>query len=105
MLAPERDREHSIGDQLRSLDVGPMEQLRSGLSGFEQVQGDVDDQTVDKALCGNTQLGCIPMLLLIYPTFMLMNHYPTLGTLLAVSLDTTRPPSTSIPRPLRGRPV
>lgn len=34
-------------------------------------------------------LGAIPMLLLIYPAFMLMNQYPTLGTLLAVSLVTT----------------
>lgn len=34
-------------------------------------------------------LGCIPMLLLIYPAFMLMNLYPTLITLLAVSLVTT----------------
>lgn len=34
-------------------------------------------------------LGAIPMLLLIYPAFMLMNQFPTLGTLLAVSLVTT----------------
>lgn len=34
-------------------------------------------------------LGAIPMLLLIYPAFMLMNQYPTLATLLAVSLVTT----------------
>ncbi|NUT78824.1 MFS transporter [Pseudomonas sp. C1C7] len=34
-------------------------------------------------------LGAIPMLLLIYPAFMLMNQYPTLGTLLGVSLFTT----------------
>ncbi|WP_256353530.1 MFS transporter [Pseudomonas sp. PDM30] len=34
-------------------------------------------------------LGSIPMLLLIYPAFMLMNQFPTLGMLLAVSLVTT----------------
>lgn len=34
-------------------------------------------------------LGSIPMLLLIYPAFILMNRFPTLGTLLAVSLVTT----------------
>lgn len=34
-------------------------------------------------------LGSVPMLVLIYPAFMLMNQYPTLGTLLAVSLLTT----------------
>lgn len=34
-------------------------------------------------------LGAIPMLLLIYPAFMLMNQYPTLGTLLVVSMLTT----------------
>ncbi|KAB0495834.1 MFS transporter [Pseudomonas vancouverensis] len=34
-------------------------------------------------------LGAIPMLLLIYPAFILMNHFPTLGTLLLVSLLTT----------------
>jgi MFS family permease len=34
-------------------------------------------------------LGSIPMLLLIYPAFMLMNQFPTLGMLLAVSLITT----------------
>ncbi|UQS17718.1 MFS transporter [Pseudomonas sp. HS6] len=34
-------------------------------------------------------LGCIPMLLLIYPAFMLMNRFPTLGTLLGVSTITT----------------
>ncbi|WP_438301547.1 MFS transporter [Pseudomonas sp. NMS19W] len=34
-------------------------------------------------------LGCIPMLLLIYPAFMLMNRFPTLGTLLGVSMVTT----------------
>jgi MFS family permease len=34
-------------------------------------------------------LGAIPMLLLIYPLFMLMNHYPALGTLLGVSLLTS----------------
>ncbi|WP_433740272.1 MFS transporter [Pseudomonas putida] len=34
-------------------------------------------------------LGAIAMLLLIYPAFMLMNQYPTLATLLAVSLVTT----------------
>jgi len=34
-------------------------------------------------------LGSIPMLVLIYPAFVLMNSYPTLGTLLAVSLFTT----------------
>ncbi|EJN34737.1 arabinose efflux permease family protein [Pseudomonas sp. GM78] len=34
-------------------------------------------------------LGAIPMLLLIYPAFMLMNHVPALGTLLLVSLVTT----------------
>ena len=31
-------------------------------------------------------LGSIPMMVLIYPSFMLMNQYPTLGTLLAVSV-------------------
>lgn len=36
-------------------------------------------------------LGCIPMLLLIYPVFMLMNHFPTLGTLVAVSVLATLP--------------
>lgn len=34
-------------------------------------------------------LGSIPMLLLIYPAFMLMTHFPTLGTLLFVSFATT----------------
>jgi MFS family permease len=34
-------------------------------------------------------LGSIPMLLLIYPAFILMNRFPTLGMLLAVSLVTT----------------
>jgi MFS family permease len=34
-------------------------------------------------------LGSIPMLLLIYPAFMLMNQFPTLGMLLVVSLVTT----------------
>jgi len=34
-------------------------------------------------------LGSVPMLALIYPAFVLMNHYPTLGTLLAVSLVAT----------------
>lgn len=34
-------------------------------------------------------LGSFPMLLLIYPAFMLMNHFPSLGTLLGVSLVTT----------------
>ncbi|CAI8708998.1 MULTISPECIES: MFS transporter [Pseudomonas] len=34
-------------------------------------------------------LGSIPMLLLIYPALMLMNQFPTLGMLLAVSLVTT----------------
>ncbi|MGJ7517335.1 MFS transporter [Pseudomonas baetica] len=33
-------------------------------------------------------LGAMPMLLLIYPAFMLMNQYPTLTTLLTVSLVT-----------------
>ncbi|AQY65627.1 MFS transporter [Pseudomonas veronii] len=31
-------------------------------------------------------LGSIPMMVLIYPSFMLMNQYPTLGTLLTVSV-------------------
>lgn len=34
-------------------------------------------------------MGSIPMLVLIYPAFMLMNHYPALGTLLAVSVLST----------------
>ncbi|MGE8064508.1 MFS transporter [Pseudomonas sp. NPDC089569] len=34
-------------------------------------------------------LGAIPMLALIYPAFMLMNHWPTLATLLSVSLVMT----------------
>ncbi|MCW3481999.1 MFS transporter [Neisseriaceae bacterium JH1-16] len=34
-------------------------------------------------------LGAVPMLALIYPAFVLMNHYPTQGTLLAVSLVAT----------------
>lgn len=34
-------------------------------------------------------LGSVPMLLLIYPAFVLMNQHPTLGMLLAVSLVTT----------------
>ena len=34
-------------------------------------------------------LGSVPMLLLIYPLFMLMTRFPTLGTLLAVSVLTT----------------
>ncbi|VVP67412.1 Glycine betaine/proline/ectoine/pipecolic acid transporter OusA [Pseudomonas fluorescens] len=34
-------------------------------------------------------LGAVPMLLLIYPVFMLMNQYPTLLTLLGVSVFTT----------------
>lgn len=34
-------------------------------------------------------MGTIPMLFLIYPAFMLMTHFPTLGTLLFVSFATT----------------
>ncbi|WP_249674080.1 MFS transporter [Pseudomonas abieticivorans] len=34
-------------------------------------------------------LGSVPMLVLIYPAFMLMTHYPTLGTLMMVSIFTT----------------
>lgn len=36
-------------------------------------------------------LGCVPMLLLIYPIFMLMNHLPTLTTLVLVSVLATLP--------------
>lgn len=36
-------------------------------------------------------LGCVPMLLLIYPVFMLMNHLPTLATLVVVSVLATLP--------------